>query len=184
MPKKPVTRSDAFSDPMNDAQMLAERMEWELYERVDQAFINRQLPLKTALNHLPPNWFIATAAFYHVPEDLPKAEKVEHLVSSLTDDDFLGQAVQGLADDHRRALTRVLNAGGWVRYSAVSQLVGDETPDSYHWETTPPPSAIGHLRLMALLAVGQVESGGHRIKAVVIPKELRIPLERFLQAAP
>jgi hypothetical protein len=180
MPRKPSAGEGFFNGFIIDSKPLMERMEWDMYEKVDQLLINRQLSLKAGLNRYPAGWLNATCAFYYIPVSGLKRVKVENVVENMMATDEIAGIVESLSDVHRKALATVVNADGWVKYSVVSKQVGDETPDSYFWESSPPASVIGQLRLRGLIFVGRVVEGNRRYKAIVVPKELRASLALVL----
>ncbi len=183
MPRKP-SAGEGFADGLIiDSKPLMERMEWDMYEKVDQSPLNRQTSLKTALSRNPAVWLDATCALYQIAGTL-KQERVDSLVLYLTDPRHLANIVHSLSDLHRDALTTVIEAQGWTRYGKISQLVGDEGPDSYFWEKSPPTSIIGQLRMRGLIFVGHTTVAGRKCKVAVIPKDLRAPLSLVLLSAP
>ena len=180
MPRKPSAGEGFLNGFIIDSKPLMEHMEWDLYDKVDQQLINRQLSLKAGLNRYPAGWLNAMCACYDIAVSGPKRVKVEQVVEHMVVTDEIAGIIESLSDVHRQALALVVYAGGWVKYGVVSKQVGDETPDSYFWESAPPTSVIGQLRLRGLLFVGRVMEGNRRYKAIVVPKELRAALTQVL----
>ncbi|HLB72081.1 MAG TPA: hypothetical protein VJJ51_13655 [Candidatus Methanoperedens sp.] len=108
-----------------------------------------------------------------------KKEKIEKIISRLTTQ--LDEVVGKLPHEACDALKLVLKNGGWVRYNQLSKKFGGEEEDSYWWESEPPASTIGILRLHALLFVGKAGIGGRMYKVAVVPKDIREGLAEMLR---
>jgi hypothetical protein len=78
------------------------------------------------------------------------------------------------------ALKLVMDEGGWVKYNKLSSEYG-EGNDSYFWETEPPTSIVGVLRVHGLLFIGKTGIGGRMYKVAVVPKDIRKRLEDMLK---
>ncbi len=75
----------------------------------------------------------------------------------------LDDIIEKLPPKSIAALKLVMDEGGWVKYNRLSKEYGEEN-DSYFWETEPPTSTVGILRLHGLLFVGKSGIGGRNYK--------------------
>lgn len=107
-----------------------------------------------------------------------KKEKMEQIISRLTTE--LDKVIEKLPLKSREALKLVIDEGGWVKYNKLSSEYGEEN-NSYFWETEPPTSTVGVLRVHGLLFVGKAGIGGRMYKVAVVPKDIRKGLEELLK---
>ena len=107
-----------------------------------------------------------------------KKEKMEQIISRLTIE--LDEVIKKLPPKSREALKLVMDEGGWVKYNKLSNEYGEEN-NSYFWETEPPTSTVGVLRVHALLFVGKAGIDGRNYKVAVVPKDIRKGLEKLLK---
>lgn len=107
-----------------------------------------------------------------------KKDKMEQIIIKLTTE--LDEVIEKLPPESRQALKLVMDEGGWVKYNKLSNEYGEEN-DSYFWETEPPTSTVGVLRLHGLLFVGKAGIGGRMYKVAVVPKDIRKWLEELLK---
>jgi hypothetical protein len=107
-----------------------------------------------------------------------KKEKMEQIISRLTTE--LDKVIEKLPPKSREALKLVIDEGGWVKYNKLSSEYGEEN-NSYFWETEPPTSTVGILRVHGLLFVGKAGIGGRMYKVAVVPKDIRKGLEQLLK---
>lgn len=107
-----------------------------------------------------------------------KKEKMEQIISRLTTE--LDKVIEKLPSKSREALKLVIDEGSWVKYNKLSNEYGEEN-DSYFWETEPPTSTVGVLRVHGLLFVGKAGIGGRMYKVAVVPKDIRKGLEKLLK---
>ena len=107
-----------------------------------------------------------------------KKDKIYQIISKLTTE--LDKVIEKLPSESREALKLVMEEGGWVKYNKLSNEYGEEN-DSYFWETEPPTSTVGMLRVHGLLFVGKAGIGGRMYKVAVLPKDIRKGLEQLLK---
>lgn len=107
-----------------------------------------------------------------------KKDKIEQIIGRLTTE--LDEVIEKLPLESREALKLVIESGGWVRYNRLSKKYSEED-DSYFWESEPPTSTVGVLRLHALLFVGKAGIGGRNYKVAVVPKDIREQLAGMLK---
>lgn len=106
-----------------------------------------------------------------------KKDKIEQIVRRLTTE--LDEVIEKLPPESREALKLVMDEGGWVKYNKLSTEYGEEN-NSYFWETEPPTSTVGVLRVHGLLFVGKAGIDGRNYKVAVVPKDIRKGLEKIL----
>jgi len=107
-----------------------------------------------------------------------KKEKMEQIITRLTTE--LNKVIEKLPPKSREALKLVMDEGGWVKYNKLSSEYGEEN-DSYFWETEPPTSTVGVLRLHGLLFVGKAGIDGRMYKVAGVPKDISKRLEEILK---
>lgn len=107
-----------------------------------------------------------------------KKDKIDQIVSRLTTE--LDEVIEKLPPESIEALKLVMDEGGWVKYNKLSNEYGEEN-DSYFWETEPPTSTVGVLRLHGLLFVGKTGIDGRMYKVAVVPKDIREVLGKILK---
>jgi hypothetical protein len=106
-----------------------------------------------------------------------KKDKIDQIISRLTTE--LDEVMMKLPPKSKEALKLVMDEGGWVKYNKLSSEYGEEN-NSYFWETEPPTSTVGVLRVHGLLFVGKAGIGGRMYKVAVVPKDIRKGLEVML----
>lgn len=141
--------------------------------------INLNTTISAGLNKYPIHWINGVAKAHGISTKERKKEKIEQIISRLTTQ--LDEVIGKLPSESREALKMVIKAGGWVRYNQISKKYGGEEEDSYFWESEPPASTIGILRLHALLFVGKAGISGRMYKVAVVPKEIREGLVEILK---
>ncbi|MCX9011341.1 MAG: hypothetical protein OIN66_09480 [Candidatus Methanoperedens sp.] len=141
--------------------------------------INLNTTISAGLNKYRMHWIDGVAKALGISTKERKKEKIEKIISKLTTQ--LDDVIEKLPPESREALKMVIKAGGWVRYNQLSKKFGGEEEDSYFWESEPPASTIGSLRLHALLFVGKAGIGGRMYKVAVVPKDIREQLEEMLR---
>lgn len=107
-----------------------------------------------------------------------KKDKMEQIISKLTTE--LDKVIAKVPPESREALKLVMDEGGWVKYNKLSSEYGEEN-DSYFWETEPPTSTVGILRVHGLLFVGKAGMGGRNYKVAVIPKDIKKQLMEIFE---
>ncbi|MFZ2410263.1 MAG: hypothetical protein WAW23_01705 [Candidatus Methanoperedens sp.] len=141
--------------------------------------INLNTTISAGLNKYPMNWVNGVAKALGISSKEKKKDKIEQITSRLTID--LDEVIKKLQPESREALKLVLKNGGCVRYNQLSKKFSGEEEDSYFWESEPPASTIGILKLHALLFVGKAGIGGRMYKVAVVPKDIREGLEEILK---
>ncbi|MDP3103385.1 MAG: hypothetical protein Q8M95_02115 [Candidatus Methanoperedens sp.] len=106
-----------------------------------------------------------------------KKDKIDQIISRLTTE--LDEVMKKLSPKSKEALKLVMDEGGWVKYNKLSSEYGEEN-NSYFWETEPPTSTVGVLRVHGLLFVGKAGIDGRMYKVAVVPKDIRKGLEEIL----
>jgi hypothetical protein len=106
-----------------------------------------------------------------------KKDKIDQIISRLTTE--LDEVIMKLPPKSKEALKLVMDEGGWVKYNKLSSEYGEEN-NSYFWETEPPTSTVGVLRVHGLLFVGKAGIDGRMYKVAVVPKDIRKGLEVML----
>lgn len=141
--------------------------------------INLNTTISAGLNKYPMNWVNGVAKILGISTKERKKEIIEKIIGRLTTQ--LDEVIEKLPPESREALKLVLKNGGWVRYNQLSKKFSGEEDDSYFWESEPPASTIGILRLHALLFVGKAGINGRMYKVAVVPKEIREGLAEILK---
>jgi len=180
-PRKPT--SDEIFGPgglIINPGALVDSYESSMYEESDNKPIRLDQPLQSALNRYPGVWIDGLCVSLGLSDKGGKKLKIQALVAMLTSHDMLQGVVASLPNEGREALSKVLQEGGWIKYSSLSRELGSEEQDSYFWNERTPVSVIGKLRVRGLLMVGRHDLGGKRYKVAVIPQELREPLKVIL----
>lgn len=180
MPRKPRPGEGMFNGLIIDSAPFMAGLEYSLYEKVDQQTISAKIEFRTGLSRYPAVWLEATLNAWRIPNRGVKRDKLHTLEEVVSDPSRLRQVGASLTDVQRGVLAQVLAGGGVVKYQTVSRKYGDEADDSYFWNSHPPTSAIGQLRLWGLLLVGRMIMGQRREKVLVVPSDLRADLAALL----
>jgi len=138
--------------------------------------------LQAALSKLPVPWIDGICLCLAVPAERKRQDKVTRIIACLSSETGISTIVRTLSARCREAVTHVLKNGGWVKYNQLSRQFGDEKGDGWWWDKEPPQSTIGELRLRGLLFVGQAAVGSRRSKVAIIPRELREPILKAVEA--
>ncbi len=160
-----------------DPEPFMSGMEYAMYQKIDDLTISPKITFNSAMNRYPATWLTASLAAWQLPMKGTKRDKLDALYDRVHDASRLAQVVGQLSNDERTVLSKVLAAGGVLKYQSISRTYGDETADTYFWESTPPTSVIGRLRCRGLLFVGRMQIGSRREKMLVIASDLRDSLE-------
>ena len=108
---------------------------------------------------------------------LRKAELVDKIIASLTDQDALLWVLTHLmADEERHALRTVMRNGGAMEGDAFDARYDNDLLESRHWNDIPPTTVMGWLRFHGLLVEATVDDA----LFVVVPVDVRSALTAFL----
>lgn len=136
-----------------------------------------QAQLVSCLDRVSREALAGTARVWGVSSAGRKAELIDRLAQTISDEEHLGYQLQELRGKDRRALRAVLDAGGWMDWEQFREEHGDDLDESPYWQWHEPDTVPGVLRMYGLLAIGTHEE---RV-IVVIPEELRSPLEKLIE---
>lgn len=157
---------------------MMEMMTSSMSKDEDSKPITLNITISTGLNKFKISRINAVSKTLGISKKDVKKDKIDQIVSRLTTE--LDKVIDKLPPESREALKLVMDEGGWIKYNKLSNEYGDEN-DSYFWETEPPTSTIGMLRLHGLLFVGKAGIGGRMYKVAVVPKDIRKGLEEILK---
>ncbi|MCX9083388.1 MAG: hypothetical protein OIN87_01155 [Candidatus Methanoperedens sp.] len=144
----------------------------------DSKTITLNITISAGLNKFKISRINAVSMVLGISKKDVKNDKIDQIVNRLTTE--LDEVIQKLPTESREALKLIMDEGGWVKYNKLSKEYGEEN-DSYFWETEPPTSTIGVLRLHGLLFVGKAGIDGRMYKIAVVPKDIRIGLKEILK---
>jgi hypothetical protein len=144
----------------------------------DSKSITLNLKISAGLNKFRNSQINAVSMALGISKKDVKKDKINQIVSRLTTE--LDDVIEKLPPKSREALKLVMDEGGWVKYNKLSKEYGEEN-DSYFWETEPPTSTVGMLRLHGLLFVGKAGIDGRNYKVAVVPKDIREELAEILK---
>ena len=157
---------------------MMEMMTSSMSKDEDSKPITLNITISTGLNKFKISRINAVSKTLGISKKDVKKDKIDQIVSRLTTE--LDKVIDKLPPESKEALKLVMDEGGWIKYNKLSNEYGDEN-DSYFWETEPPTSTIGMLRLHGLLFVGKAGIGGRMYKVAVVPKDIRKGLEEILK---
>ncbi|MEA2053676.1 MAG: hypothetical protein U9O96_00940 [Candidatus Thermoplasmatota archaeon] len=146
-------------------------------EKYDSIPISLNIKVTTLLNKYPIQWIDGICRALGIPVEQVKKEKVSAISDMISDAAKLKEIINNLSADSQKILHLVYGNGGWVSYERLAREFGGEEKDSWWWDEKPPSSPIGHLRLRALLGIG---NSRRMDKVVVIPMEVMEGLKRIL----
>ncbi len=154
---------------------LMHSMEVGLRHEQDSKRISLKVKLPTALKALPAQWLHAMTRELGLPSFKRKAQRVDAIVGLLRDSPLedLATLLEDLDEQERAALAYVLEPDGWRRASAFTRKYGSDEEDGWYWETAPPSSVLGRLRLLGLVFVGRTVINGRNTKVVLVPMDMR-----------
>jgi hypothetical protein len=158
----------------------------ELLDVVTSSWIvdqdNKPITLNTTIsagmNKYPSSWINGVSSALGISKKEKKKDKIEKVAGKLIKE--LDQVIGKLPPESVEALRMVVKAGGWIKFNQLSKKFGEGT-DSYFWDTEPPTSTVGLLRLHALIFVGRANIYGKRYLVAVIPKEIREDIAEMLK---
>ncbi|MCZ7362794.1 MAG: hypothetical protein O8C58_05615 [Candidatus Methanoperedens sp.] len=167
-------RNILFFNPHRMMDMMTSSMSKD----EDSKPITLNLTISAGLNKFKISRINAVSMALGISTKDVKKDKIDQIISRLTAE--LDEVIDKLPPESGEALKLVMDEGGWVKYNKLSNEYGEEN-DSYFWETEPPTSTVGILRLHALLFVGKAGIAGRMYKVVVVPKDIRKGLEEILK---
>lgn len=144
----------------------------------DNKPITLNTTISAGMNKYPGSWINGVSSALGISKKEKKKDKIEKVTSKLTKE--LAQVIGKLPPESVEALRLVMKAGGWIKYNQLSKKFGEEN-DSYFWDTEPPRSTVGLLRLHALLFIGRANINGKRYLVAVVPREIREELAGMLK---
>ena len=142
--------------------------------------ININSKIKPVLTMLPVEWIDATALFWKRPPQKLKRDRIADLISFLLSPKSILAIAAELEPEEKQVLKKILDNGGYVKYSRISRAWGDESDDGYYWTENRPTSVIGRLRLMGLVGVGKAPISSRIYKVILIPTDLRANVEKMV----
>lgn len=157
---------------------MMEMMTSSMSKDEDSKPITLNITISAGLNKFKISRINAVSKTLGISKKDVKKDKIDQIVSRLTTE--LDKVIDKLPPESKEALKLVMDEGGWIKYNKLSNEYGDEN-DSYFWETEPPTSTIGMLRLHGLLFVGKAGIGGRMYKVAVVPKDIKKGLEEILK---
>ncbi len=132
--------------------------------------------LASVLNKYPSNWVDGICVALGLDKGGRKPDKAkmvrEHLLANMA------AVVRELPAESREALRLILSDGGQVR---LGKLKGYDGEITFFWESQPPTSALGSLRVRGLLVIGQAVENGRKYRSALVPSDIRDALEEALQ---
>lgn len=156
--------------------MLMGQYKEDMIKKAESITINQKSTISSVLNKYPAQWVDGICIALGISVKSKKREKVKSIQELLLSDEIQG-ILERLPPRCVEALEFVVERGGWVKYSQLSSRFDDEMV--YSWDEHPPTSAIGILRLHALLLVGKMGIGGRMYKIAVVPSVLRNEIKQF-----
>ncbi len=180
MTKKEIEEVDMFFEdiiPFSSGQLMDFVTSSWIVDQ-DNKPITLNTTISTGMNKYPSSWINGVSGALGISKKEKKKDKIEKVACKLTKE--LDQIISKLPPESIEALRLVVKAGGWIKYNQLSKKFGEEN-DSYFWETEPPRSTVGLLRLHALIFVGRANINGKRYLVAVIPKEIREEIAGMLK---
>lgn len=124
--------------------------------------------LTAALNKYPSNWVDGICVSLGLDKGSRKPDKAkmirEHLLANMA------AVVRELPAESLEALRLILSEGGRARLGKLGAYDGEIT---FFWESQPPTSALGSLRVRGLLVIGQAVESGRKYKTALVPSDIR-----------
>jgi hypothetical protein len=180
--ERPSCRETAEPDPLEGgirSELFSEFME-ALQIRRRMKVENRPLSLRThlkpALKRLPPVWIKGICRKLGLGSVSRKAQGIERICECYTDASRPCQVWRQLPLPCREMVRWILlEQKGWVTLEGLFKRFGEDEDTSWWWdEGQEPVTALGLLRLHAIVFVGRARSGSPTTaKVAVIPVELR-----------
>lgn len=152
-------------------QAMMRAYERDHYKEQDEKPISDKIRLLTGLRRYRIQWINGIALHYKLSTRAVKKDKIESIANTITSN--LSSIIQNLPQECQEALKICFDNGGWVKYSKISRLYGNEGQDGFFWEKTPPTSVIGVLRHRGLVFIGKLGIDGRNHQVIVIPSDLR-----------
>lgn len=158
-----------------DPALIIDYFEQDSIEKIEEKVINNDSSIISLLKNYPFQWIDGICKTLNLQEKLKK-EKIKAIAFSIQE--RLLPIINELNNSSKHALWLVLQEGGIVKYHKLRNF-SDEI--SFWWnEKNVPTSAIGALRVRALLFVGHSYFGNKKYKTALIPEEIRAALFEIL----
>ncbi|HEY85410.1 MAG TPA: tetratricopeptide repeat protein [Chloroflexi bacterium] len=107
---------------------------------------------------------------------LRKADLIQRIIESLSDEDALKYAIEPLTDKERDALRQILANDGKISWADFNARYDNDLEESPYWQFHVPDTMMGRLRLRGLLVEATVDAN----LLLVMPTELRPLLTEIL----
>ncbi len=167
-----------------DVRSVMNHMENVYRKRAEEKAVSPQLRLAKALSDCPAHWVDAICRSWGLPVKGTKRDKAAGLAATFGNVEELKKGLASLPPESLQALTLLLEEGGWAKTGVLTRRFGNDDADSFFWETQPPRSPLGRLRVRGLCFLGRANFEGRNYKVAVVPVELRQPLATALSLEP
>jgi hypothetical protein len=155
-----------------DPDIMMHAYEKKEIEKAESILLSPSTKLTAVLNKYPFHWVDGMCEALSLETSGRKNEKAKDIVEKLIDE--LPKVIGMLPEKSKKALTFILENGGFVKYNLLKDYDGEIT---WWWNNDPPKSAIGLLRYYGLIVVGKMPQCARLYKVALIPKDIRVDLQ-------
>lgn len=167
--------SKSNSSFISHPEIFMKNLERSYIEDIENNVINCDNSITSLLKNYPFQWIDGICKVLNIQERLKK-DKINAIAFSVQKE--LPSIIKDLNNSSKQALWLVLQESGIVKYHKLRNF-SDEI--SFWWnEKNVPTSAIGALRVRALLFIGRTDFGDKKYKSALIPREIRMALSEIL----
>lgn len=166
---------DSDSHFFPDPKLFMRQWERNYIKEIEEKIINPESSIISLLKNYPFQWIDGICSVLNIQEKLKK-DKINAITACLHKK--LSFILSELSNSSKQALWLVLQEEGRVKYHTLRDFSNEM---SFWWnDGKTPTSAIGALRMRALLFVGNSYIGNKKYKTALIPTEIRDALFKIL----
>ena len=156
-----------------DPDSMMHAYEKKEIERSENILLSPSTKLTAVLNKYPFQWVDDMCEALSLESEGRKNEKAKCITDKLMGN--INAIINKLPEKSKEALALILKNGGFVKYSLLQKYDNEMT---WWWNSHPPKSTIGLLRLHGLIVVGKMPQGAKTFKTVLIPKDIKEEIEK------
>ncbi len=146
------------------------------HRRLLEKPLQAETTLSQCLDRLSRETLAGTARAWAVSASGRKAQLIDRLVRTITDESRLAQLWEELSEEERDALHWIMQRDGVAAWTAFVDRWGSDLDESPYWQWHKPRMVLGRLKMLGLVTVGTLEGA----RVVFVPPELRSLLKRAL----
>ncbi|MEW5896664.1 MAG: hypothetical protein AB1668_03160 [Nanoarchaeota archaeon] len=159
-----------------DPDIMMHMYEKKEKERAESLILSPSTKLTAILNKYPFQWVDGICNALSLGTSGRKNDKARDIFDKVTND--MPKIIHELPEKSKEVLKLLLQSGGSVKYNLLKDYDDEIT---WWWNSNPPKSTIGRLRVHGLIVVGRMPQSSKFYKVAMIPKDLQEKISLVLK---